>query len=166
MSRARKVISELGMKSFYYGHVFFHLKYNILAWGGAKTMHEVMKSQKRVLRSMFGLKKTASCKEHFRKHRFLTVVSIYILELLKLVRENDDIFVTFKNAHSYGTRGGSDVQLSSVKSARFCSTLCLLAASLYNKLPKSIKEIEDIRAFLNNAKNLLITKACYMIDEF
>lgn len=65
------------------------------------------------------------------------------------------MLVTLKNVPSYTTRDRSDVQLSFVTSVKFCSSICFQAARLSNKLPKLIKGIEDNRAFLKNAKNML-----------
>lgn len=64
----------------YHGYVVSRLRYAIIFWGNATNWDKVFKCQKKCVRAMCGLKKTDSCREHFKKFGLLTVPSIYILE--------------------------------------------------------------------------------------
>ena len=166
MSKARKVLQMDAIKSLYYAHVHSHLSYNILAWGNSRRFNEIFIAQKAVVRAMFGLKKGETCRETFIKHAILTTPSMYIFEVLKFLTENEEEFNRFKSAHSYNTRNGNNIQLSSVGARSHSSGLCLLAAQIFNKLPEALKGIECPQVFLRRVKVLLQEKAYYSLDEY
>lgn len=51
-------------------------------------MLRVLKMQKRAIRVLVKARFRDSCRDHFKKLRILTSVSVYILEIIKYVRPN------------------------------------------------------------------------------
>ena len=96
----------------------------------------------------------------------MTSAAMFILENVKLVKENENDFMQFKNAHSYSTRNCSNIQRSTVGSELHCDSTCTLAAKLFNRLPKELKKIDCRNIFVRKTKEFLMEKAYYTVREF
>ncbi|KAI5638092.1 reverse transcriptase (RNA-dependent DNA polymerase) domain-containing protein [Phthorimaea operculella] len=93
-----KVVNREAVLMAYHGTVAATLRYGILFWGNATGRENVLKAQKRCIRSICGLKCTDSCKPYFRKLKLLTVPSMYIFEAALFVRKNPRLFPNEKSA--------------------------------------------------------------------
>lgn len=147
----------------YYGYVASTLRYGIMFWGNCscKEMIRVFRAQKRCMRSMFRLKSDESCKPYFIKYKILSVPSLYIVECAVFVRSNLDKFKCIK-------RERLKDKLCSVPSrtALFSKSVFCNGPKIFNKIPATIRNSEDIHTFKKKLTELLIDKCYYAVSDF
>lgn len=82
MGRLRQVVSMEVLKMAYFGLAHCHLTYGVLVWGATMAAQEVLIAQKKIIRTMCGVAMNEHARPLFRKHKILTVPSLYILEAI------------------------------------------------------------------------------------
>jgi hypothetical protein len=93
----RDTVSE-SCKLVYYAYAQSQILYSIVIWGASPHMSNVFTAQKRVMRSMAGLRywrsdcALDSCKPLFIKYGILTVYSLYVLECMKFLVKHPEKF--------------------------------------------------------------------------
>ena len=87
LKRLSQIASKNVVKIFYYSHFESTIRYCVIFWGNASTANRVFVLQKRALRSIYGLQFNESCKQTFITQKFLTLLCIYILEILTFVKK-------------------------------------------------------------------------------
>jgi hypothetical protein len=78
------------------------------------SVHEklIFRLQKRGIRAMMQIPKTASCKQHFKSLHILRLPSLYIYEILVCIKSNLNDFNTNSGLHSHNTRKKKTCTLS------------------------------------------------------
>ena len=109
VKRLIKICSCEVAKTFYYSNFESRIRYGIIFWGGSSVAHRIFLLQKRIVRNIFGLDYTESCRPTFIKNNMLTLCSLYIYELLKFVKINVTEFNTLNYFHEYNTRHGDHI---------------------------------------------------------
>ena len=106
-------VSSHHLLTIYHSVFLSHVRYALIFWGHSKQLiGRILITQKRCLRIIFGLKQGKSCKPLFAKHKLLTVVSLYILEIVKFVKLHiGELFNTSGSCHSYNTRSHLNVYM-------------------------------------------------------
>lgn len=165
LCRLRQILSKNVIRVFYFSNFESVIRYGIILWGGSSAALRVFILQKRAIRCMFGLKFRDSCKQTFIKEAIMTLPSIFVLELLKFVRQNMDSFRTQNIYHNYSTRFGSDFQYDLHRLELYKSNPYYLGAVFYNKIPIQIRDLSNVK-FINCIKSVLIKNAFYSVDEF
>uniref|UniRef100_A0A1B6J4Q9 Uncharacterized protein n=1 Tax=Homalodisca liturata TaxID=320908 RepID=A0A1B6J4Q9_9HEMI len=95
--------------------------------------------QKRAVRIMADLNPQDSCRDAFKNLGILTVVSIYITEVILLaIRQN---CLRNRDIHERQTRHGNDFNLPAHRSALFAKKPTYAGARLYNMLPGELKNL-------------------------
>lgn len=165
LCRLRQILSRNIIKIFYLSNFESIIRYGIILWGVSSAAQRVFIMQKRAVRCMIGLKFRESCKQTFINEAILTLPSIFILELLKFVRQNIASFRLQNMYHNYSTRFGSDFQYDLHRLELYKSNPYYLGAVFYNKIPIQIRELSNVK-FVNYIKSVLINSAFYSVDEF
>ncbi|KAF9806627.1 hypothetical protein SFRURICE_012164 [Spodoptera frugiperda] len=75
----------------YYAYAHAWFTYGIILWGNSTDAQKL-------IRIITNIEQTDSCKPHFTRHKILTLVNIYILELCKLVRKYPDFYKKRRHA--------------------------------------------------------------------
>ena len=167
----RRLSSVLILKTrFTAYHALFHscLSYCLIIWGSTSqsNLTEVFKLQKCALRTVLFLKRHAHCKQHFQKHKILTLYAQYVFQLLLYVHKHKSSIDTVGGKHSYPTRHG--YLLASVNASKtqkiLSNDVLSVGISYYNLLPKHIFEL-DFKNYKTQIKDLLTALAPYSIDE-
>ena len=90
------------------------LNYGLMFWGGSNKADTIFITQKRILRTILGLKPRTSCKPYFLSFNVLTLPSLYFLQLALFVKKNPSLFETNKDRYaadmSIVTRGQADLR--------------------------------------------------------
>ncbi|KAF6197949.1 hypothetical protein GE061_007692 [Apolygus lucorum] len=94
--------------SVYFAYVESCISYGILLWGGSSHTEALFKLHKRILRTIFGLHPSESCRSYF-KRLGATVYGLFVWQALLHVRESLNLFVTGNDVHNYGTRAGPHI---------------------------------------------------------
>ena len=92
------------MWSIYFAYFLSKLGYRIMFWDGDGKSAKIFRLQKKVIRLIIGVQKRESCKRLFREFKILTLVSMYVLEVLcftKMYRGNVQCNI---DIHGYNTR--------------------------------------------------------------
>lgn len=145
----------------YYAYVYSNLTYGVIFWGNSLDSHKVFKAQKKIIRIIFGLRQSDSCKPVFQEHNILTLPSIYIYQILTFVKSNIGKFTFCTENHNYNTRNQNILSFpihghSSYEKSPFYSGI-----RIYNALPMALKNIGTINLFKRKVRELLIEKNCY-----
>lgn len=114
---------------------------------------------------MFGLKFRETCKTTFIREKILTLPCIYILDVLKFVKQNINNFNFQNEFHNYSTRHGNDLQYNLHRLELYKSNPYYIGVTLYNKLPENIKNSSTTK-FSTSVKNILLENAFYSVDEY
>lgn len=150
----------------YHGHVASVLRYGVILWGNAVNVNSILITQKKCIRAIFNEPPWNSCKPYFKEYKLLTLPCIYILEICKFVKQYKHLFIKFDDYYRYGSRHFDRLVIPShVKSALQYRNCYTTAVIVYNKLPRSIKELNG-NLFNRKLYNLLIDKCFYSVQEF
>jgi hypothetical protein len=150
--------------SAYYAYAHAWLQYGIVLWGNSTNIINLFRLQKRCIRILVNVNSMVSCKSYFVKLKILTLVSIYILEICIFVKNNLSLFPQYTRSQNLRPK---------TKLARPNSTLTMVHTSpygmsikIYNKIPDTIKNINDQKKFKNTIKSYLMRNAFYTLEEF
>jgi hypothetical protein len=155
------------LKSVYFAHAQSHLQYGIICWGNSVLSDDVFRMQRKIVRALFGFrykrwyKELVDCKELFVNHQILSLPSLYVYECCKFARKNMNLFSTKTELCPYNYRRKNDLLTTN-----FCDSPKNNVIRVYNKLPKTIKEIKSYDQFALKLKELLIKKCYYTVKEY
>jgi hypothetical protein len=153
--------------STYYAYAYAWLTYGIMLWGNSTDAPSVFTIQKKLIRILVNIKQTDSCKPYFKKHKLLTLPSIYIFETCKFVRKHKELYVKRDDfPSSRPIRNKNRLVRPPAKLTLLSSGPLIMSIKIYNNLPDSIKEEEDDKKYINKIKQLLLTKSYYTLNEY
>lgn len=155
-----KVTGQSALLTVYHAFVASTLRYGIIFWGNSTDKDKAFIAQKRCIRAICKLKPMDSCMPHFRSLGILTLPSLYIYETAVFVKVKWNLFKTM-----YSKR---DIKLSAPPSstALFSKGIYGMAPKVYNRLPKSIRNIDHIHIYKARLKQFLVEKCYYKIQDY
>ncbi|KAJ8915927.1 hypothetical protein NQ315_015542 [Exocentrus adspersus] len=162
----KSVLDERSILSAYYALAYSHMAYNIICWGNAVEMRRVLIAQKRIMRLIYNLLPTESCRPVFREKRILTLPSVYILKCVTFVSKNRHCFRTCSYYHSYSTRHGSLLSIPKHRTTYFKRSPYYNSIVLFNALPSNIRDIPGYSKFKAQVKKLLLDNVFYSVSEY
>lgn len=166
ISQMRNALDKEGLLNIYYAMAYSHMSFNIICWGNSGKLSKILMIQKKIIRLIFGLKHTESCKPVFSTNNILTVCSIYILKCLCYIKTNWEKVSTLSTGHQYNTRNTHLLLYPRHRTSKLENSPHYQAIALYNKLPNSAREIQNIKKFKTKIKEFLIKKCFYCISEY
>lgn len=166
LKRLRHITSLDTLKTYYFSSFESRIRYGIIFWGYSASAIRVFILQKRAIRSMFGMNIRESCRMAFARNKILTLPSLYILEVLKFVKNNIDKFNTQNMFHNYSTRHGSDLQYDRHRLELYKSNPYYMGSVLYNKLSANIRNIVNVKKFVSTLKSFLVANTFYSVEDF
>jgi len=134
--------------------------------GGGELTSKILRIQKQVVRLIAGINPRTPCRQLFKEMNFLTIVSLYILEVISYLRRHHQFVQLNSNVHAYNTRRKRDIHIHSYKTDLYKRSVINMGSKLYNKLPDYIKEIESYKTFRKQLKSFLLRHAFYSVEEF
>lgn len=158
-------VNRQALLTAYYGLAESVLRYGVIFWGNSTNREVAFKAQKRCLRAMFHLQTTDSCKPYFIMYKILTLPSIYILETIMFVRKNPKLFPRRADQFPRNRRDQTQLCVPPCRTALMRKSVFHIAPIVYNKLPKSWKELNNVH-LKRKLKTHLVNKAYYNINEF
>lgn len=152
----------------YYGYVYSRIKYNIIAWGSADQylINRVFLLQKRLVRIIFKLKSTNSCKPLFKEHKILTVPCIIILECALFVHKNKQLFKKNCDFHSYDTRHRRNIAINKHNTLLYEKSPYYFCSKIYNHLPSEIVEKTSETSFKKDLRSFLSQNCFYSLNNY
>lgn len=156
-----KTVSQSTALISYHGYVTSTLRYGIIFWGNSTDRENVFKAQKRCLRSICKLRKTDSCKEYYKKLKILTFPCLYIYEVSVFIRNNYKDFDKINNR-----RHNNLLKAMPRKTAVFSRSILGMGPKIFNKLPKALRDIENLFHFKRELNKFLLERNYYNLNEF
>lgn len=156
-----KVVRQATVLTAYYAYVASTLRYGLIFWGNSTDKERVFIAQKRCIRAICRLKRRDSCKPYFNKLSILTLPSLYILEISLFVKNNLNLFNTYRSE-----RYKYKVSAFSRATTLFDKSVYGMATRIFNNIPKEIRETDDVDLFKHKLNKLLVAKTYYSIDDF
>lgn len=145
----------------YHAYVASTLRYGIIFWGNCSYGEDVFRAQKKCIRSICRLKTTDSCKPYFKYLKIHTMTGIYILECVLFVKRNSEFFDKFNTR-----RLNKKLKMPTSKCTLFSKSFFCMGPKLYNHLPKTLRDIDNLQSFKTNLKQFLINKAYYTVNDY
>lgn len=164
----RKTVGITAALLAYHGYVSSVLRYGIVIWGNSTDSNRAFVVQKKCIRSIFGAGPLESCRPLFRKHKLLTLVCLYILEMGVFVKKHPNLFVKANNTNYKIGKMSRDPSKLAIPmcSTTFChNNSSVMAIKVFNTIPKEIRELPT-KYFQNKLKVWLTEKCFYTIFEF
>jgi hypothetical protein len=103
----KPLLSQESLKIYFCFHSI--MTYRLIFWDNSYHNNIVFKLQKRIIRSMVGIRDRGSYREYFRKLKILPLQSQYICLLLLFVINNRQHFKINSEIHNINTRNNLDL---------------------------------------------------------
>lgn len=166
MRQIKDLVSEQVLRIVYSGCCYTRIKYGIIVWGGSSDLCRVFTYQKKLLRIMLHLNIRQSCRGYFKKLNILTLVGIYILEILLFFFKNKHLLHEYISTHDYGTRHKDRYCLPKHRLTLSENGPTYVALKIHNKLPNHIKVIKNLHSFRQACNRLLLQIEPYSLQEY
>uniref|UniRef100_A0A1B6GB31 Reverse transcriptase domain-containing protein n=2 Tax=Cuerna arida TaxID=1464854 RepID=A0A1B6GB31_9HEMI len=165
LKRIKTIGTRDAIQTAYYALFESHIRYGITLWGGssAGNLHRILVLQKRAVRIMAGLQPQESCREAFKSLKILTVVSLYIIEVI--IHASKGNLPKVAEVHGHNTRGANNLALPAHRTTLFTKKPSFSGARFYNMLPENFKKC-DSKTLKKKLHHWMIDRTFYTIDEF
>jgi len=137
-----------------------------LGGAGGELNTRILRIKKRVIRSMVGVSARTSCRQLFKELNILTLVLLYIMEVISYVRKHHQFVELNSNIHAHNTRRKMDIHIQSYNTDLYKRSVINMGTKLYKKLPGYIKEIYSYKTLKEELKSLLLLHLFYSVEEF
>ena len=113
----KEILRSNLIRNIYFTKFHSLLRFGILCWGGAggELTSKILQIQKRVIRLIAGVNPRTPCRQLFKELNILTIVSLYILEVISYLRRHRQFVELNSNVHTYNTRRKRDIHIQSYK---------------------------------------------------
>jgi len=150
----------------YFAYVESRLRYEIMFWGGDGKSIRIFRLQKKVIKLITGTHKRKLCRPIFRKFKILTLVSMYIFEILCFLKKYKWNLKHNSEIHGHNTRRKQDLHTQQCNTVMYQKRVINMGIKLFNKLPMQIKQLDKYKNFKKEVKTFLVHNAFYTIEEF
>uniref|UniRef100_A0A1B6EQJ1 Reverse transcriptase domain-containing protein n=1 Tax=Cuerna arida TaxID=1464854 RepID=A0A1B6EQJ1_9HEMI len=142
-----------------------HIRYGIASWGGTTSanLERVLLQQKRAVRCLASLGYRESCLTAFADLKILTVVALYIQEVI--LHTVFTLQPRHQNIHHHNTRHASNFVLPPHHLSLFSKKPTYAGAKLFNLLPEELKNM-PAQQLKKQLTDWLTKRPFYSIDEF
>jgi hypothetical protein len=115
ISSLKEILSLNLIRTIYFSKFHSLLQFGILFWrvAGGELTTRIFRIQKSVIRSMVGVNSRASCRQLLKELNILTIVFLYVLEVICYVRIHHQFVELNSNIHTYNTRRKKDIHILS-----------------------------------------------------
>lgn len=149
----------------YYAYAYSRLCYGVIFWGNSCDVDKVFILQKKCIRILTNIDQMESCRPFFIKHKILTVTSIYILEACKFVKKHPILYSPEKKIRR-NNRYQNKLKIPFSNLKFVTSSPHNMTIKIYNHIPNSIKNSDNLKLFNKSLKKILINKCYYSLQDF
>jgi hypothetical protein len=116
------------------------------------------------MRLIAGANKRVFCRVIFSEFKIFTLPSLYILEVLRLIKKLKGNLKFNFQMYDYNTRGKNKLFVQGCNKTLYQNSVMNMAIRLYNKLHERIRILNNFRSFNKDVKLLLISNTFYSTD--
>lgn len=164
--RRVKAISTLeAVKTTYHSLFESRLRYGIVLWGSTYhyNIERVLVLQKKAIRVMADLDWGETCRDAFLQWRILTVVNIYLMEVIHFACSKG--LPRNESMHDYNTRHARDFSLPIHHSKKYETKPSYVGAKFFNILPEEVKRSSPEK-LKTKLQEWLLKHPFYSLKEF
>ncbi|PSN55529.1 hypothetical protein C0J52_18015 [Blattella germanica] len=146
-----------------------HLNYGIMLWGNCASAKDVFLLQKKAVRILMGYNPKEHCRPLFQELGIHPVASLYIFTNLVYMFSHYDERDWFSGLHTHDMRNNRDLVVPRHRLAKTSNSHIVMSITLFNKLPRDIRDIRNINAFKNKFRRnctQLFKKCMWFGKEF
>lgn len=165
LRRIRRNAGKDAALTAYHAYVASILRYGIIIWMNCYSSTKAFITQKKCIRAIFDVGPLESCRPLFRNNKILTLTDMYILEIVRFVIGNPDLYTTAKNNSIFICRDPTKLVLPTCKTILYQKSCIMMSIKIYNKIPKNLRELPIKRQY-KAIKEWLLKKQFYSINEF
>ncbi|KAG8259967.1 hypothetical protein J6590_108360 [Homalodisca vitripennis] len=161
-----KAISDLATaRTAYFALFETHLRYGLAVWGAAsaENIEKILVIQKKAVRTLAGLQRLDSCREAFKSLNILTIVGLYIKEVVMYVDGED--LLRGSDLHTYCTRNANLYNLPAHRLTQYEKKTTYKGAKFFNRLPRDIRTGSGSK-LKSRLHSWLAERPFYSINEF
>jgi hypothetical protein len=162
----KHTVSNYMLWNIYFAHFQSKVRYGIVVWGGARESIKILRLQKKVVRMMLGLKACESCRKKFKELRILTVISLYVLEVLCYMKKYRGSIMENSVIHEHNTQRKNDLHIQLCRTSSFQKSVINMGTKLFNHLSTELKQLDDFNLFRKKVKLLLLSKPLYSLEDY
>lgn len=163
--KIKNVSTHNATRCAYYANFHSVATYGISVWGASSELERVLVLQKSAVRILCGLGYRDSCREFFKREGILTVVSVYILSVVRLVHQSSPKLTRGVDLHNYNTRQKEKFVIPKHRLKLTQQSANFNGLKFYNHLPNSLKQLSD-KKFKTAVKKILLKTTIYNISEY
>jgi hypothetical protein len=129
------------LKMIYFAYFRSIMEFGIIFWGASVESKRIFLQQKRIIRIMTGSSTRNTCKKLFQKLKILTLISQYILSLMRFLSSSLDIFIFNSSVHNINTRSMLKLHKQQVRLKMYQPSSYYNCTNTYNKLPDNLANL-------------------------
>jgi hypothetical protein len=142
------------------------MTYGLVFWGNCYHSNTVFKLQKRIIRTMVGIRNRESRREYFKKLKILPLQSQYIY-LLLFVINNSQYFKINSQIHNRDTTNNLYFHYPRAHLSIYQKGLHYTGIKVFNSLPVPIKQLsQDTKQSKKALKGCLHFHSFYSLQEY
>lgn len=155
----RDILKKKTLINVYNALVESIIRYGIIVWGGAyeNALKPVKVIQKFILKIIMKKSLTYPSDQLFKECQCLNIKNIYVLESIIFVYKNIKTYNLPTHVHNTRSVANSNLLIMKYDRTHQLNYIDYLGPLFYNKLPLSIKNINNIATFRYRVKNFIAT---------
>ena len=161
----KHMLTANALKHIYYSLIYPNIIYCHTLWGtaGVSRVKQVVTAQKRIVRTMAGLKKYDHTNNAFSNLRLLKFedINVYCCALYVFKSLNsliDNQYFQYRNNERHDLRNPDLLRLPQVKSSQSQSSIRYYGVKVWNQIPSYIRQKTTIQSFKSSLKDYLLSK--------
>ena len=153
------------VRSAYFAFFQSVMRYGLILWGSSSNISVILRIQKKAIRILTSSKLDEHCKPLFIQTKILTVINLYIYDILSEIKNNINEFNTRQNIHDHKTRYNQLIDYPYCRINKSKQYYKVKGIKLINKLPASMFDLSQ-QAFNKKIYNWLLKNPFYSVNEF
>ena len=159
----RSTLTLKALKSLYYSLIYPYLTYCIVIWGGTHStyLQPLVKAQKRVIRTITGLRKYAHTENAFNELKLLKLdeiikycSSLFVFKSISIYNTN---LFTYRVNQRYPLRNNNCLNIPRMQSSQSQSCILYRGPKTWNSLPDHVRNCLTLQSFKKCLKSHIIS---------
>jgi hypothetical protein len=165
LANLKKHVSDRYLRMAYFAFFESLLRYGLILWGNGVGIEQVLIMQKKAIRILSGAGILDHCKPLFVKTGILTVINLYIYEVLIVTKRNSNSLLKRNEIHQHNTRNKFKLEIPKNRLSVTNKYYRSLGIKLFNKLPLEFQSVNE-NVFNVRLYSWLQSRPFYKVDEF